>query len=134
MMGLALCIALLTAACGVGLALWPIRDVPPRVWVCTYDRASSSLDVAALSVCYAALVAALLYLSSVAKPRLGQEQLQRRHKRLAVTIAAASWLACLLLLTKAVIVALEASDRLWPHGHGAVGLVFMCAIALLQTF
>ena len=125
MVALALCLALLTAACGVCLALWPIRDLPPPQWYSSYDRASSSLDVAALSVCYAVLVAALLHLSRVAKP--GQDQLQRRHKRLKLTIAAASWLASLLLLAKAVIVGLEASDRLWPHGRGAVGLVFMCA-------
>ena len=129
MMAIGLCLALLTAACGVCLALWPIREVPPPDWYYTYDRASSSLDVAALSLSYAMLVALLLRLSAVAKPRLGQEQLQRRHKWLDVSLAAASWLASLLLLAKAVMVALEASDRLRPDGDGAVGLIFMCAAA-----
>ena len=130
-MALALCLALLTVACGVCLAVWPIREVPPREWYYTYDRAASSLDVAALSLCYAVVVAVLLRLSTVAKPRLGQEQLQTRHKRLGATLAAASWLVSLLLLAKAVEVALEASDRLWPNGDGAVGLIFMCAAASL---
>ena len=129
MMALAVCLALLTATCGVCLALWPIREVLPADWCYTYDRASSSLDVAALSLCYAVVVAVLLRLGGAAKPRLGQEQLQTRHKRLKVTLAAASWLASLLLLAKAVTVALEASDRLWPDGDGAVGLIFMCAAA-----
>lgn len=132
MMAFALCLALFTAACGVFLALWPIREVPPPDWYYTYDRASSSLDVAALSLSYAVLVTVLLRLSAVAKPRLGQEQLQTRHKRLNVTLAAASWLASLLLLAKAVTVALEASDRMRPDGDGAVGLIFMCAAASLQ--
>ncbi len=131
-MPLGLCLALLTAACGVCLALWPIREVPPHDWYYTYDRASSSLDVAALSLSYAVLVAFLLRLSVVAKPRLGQEQLQTRHKRLVVTLAAASWLTSLLLLAKAVLVALEADDRLRPNGDGAVGLIFMCAAACIQ--
>ena len=128
MIGTAALLAFVNAGVCTFLALWPLwPDLPPREWLYSYDVSDSSLDVAVLSIAYALLVVGLLHGSTVVKPRLGQEQLQRRHKRLAVALTAASWLISLLLLAKAVVVALQASDRLWPNSSGAVGLVFMCA-------
>ena len=128
MLGTAALLAFLNAGVCMFLALWPLwPDLPPREWVYSYDVSSSSLDIAVLAISYALLVAVLLHGSAAVKPRLGQEQLQRRHKSLAVALTAASWLASLLLLAKAVVVALQASDRLWPNDRGSVGLIFMCA-------
>lgn len=124
------CVLLGSVGGAVFLAVWPIRESVYLLrqwggWRRAYRRAESNLDVAALSLAHAALLSALLAAAAPRDTRLGPERIKRRFKWLRLGLAAASWSVCLLLLAKALVVALEASDRLWPHGKAAVGLVYM---------
>lgn len=112
------------------LAIWPIKEHLYLLrnwdgWRRAYSRAESNLDVAALALGHAALLTVLVAAAASGQPWLSSERIKRRFKWLRLTLAAASWSVCLLLLAKAVVVALEASDRLWPHGKSSVGLIYM---------
>ena len=112
------------------LALWPIKEhLYPvshwKSWRRAYSRSESALDVMALSLAHSILITALLTTAASGRTLLATERIRTRAKRLRLSLAAISWLAGLLLLAKAVVVALEAGDQLHPHGGTSIGLLYM---------
>lgn len=112
------------------LALWPIKEHLHHLknwdsWKTAYSRSESALDVMGLALIHSVLITALLATAASRSTLLATERIRTRSKRLRLTLATVSWLACLLLLAKAVVVALEASDELWPHGRTSIGLLYM---------
>lgn len=112
------------------LALWPMKEHLHRLqnwhnWKAAYSRSESALDIMGLSLLHSVLITALLATAASGRTLLATERIRARSKRLQFILAVTSWIASLLLLAKAVVVALEASDDLWPHGKASVGLIYM---------
>ena len=120
--------------------VWPIYVVeitPTRAWK-KYTLADSNIDIFIATTINAIVLIIALCLARAAKPRRGSSFRYGRstHDRMAKTVSFLSVIFQLLLLSKAVYVAIKGSDHVFPTSKKS-GLAYIYAslvTALLTSF
>ena len=124
-------------------SFWPLHILKLRTTTAalkSYTLANSNLDICVLVFLNVTLLLVYIWIAAKAKPRRGSSfrDGRDRHKVAATSISITATIFQLLLLSKAVLVAILGSDDVFPtHKHHHYGLAYIYGaiiLALLTSF